>query len=135
MHHETVPITQYAVSQTPVMHYNRGMPILSVEKKCYVCGITLDDYPYDPESLRYNESVICPACGIHYGFDEAGAGDVVPTALTNQDWKFGDATHKQILRFWRERWIAGGMQWWSPLPPPTQWNPTDLLKTIPADFQ
>ncbi|MES2930628.1 MAG: hypothetical protein V4665_02490 [Patescibacteria group bacterium] len=107
----------------------------TIEKRCYVCGLQLDEYPYEPDTLTYNHSVICPACGIHYGYDDGGAGDIVPEELTDQDWKFGDEAHKKIIKFWRQRWIEQGMKWWSPQPQPQGWEPKKQLEMVPEEFK
>lgn len=106
-----------------------------VIKKCYVCGFTLKDYPYDPIHLIPNHSEICPACGIHYGYDDQGGGDVIPDELAYSDWEYGDDTHVRIIKFWRKQWIDKGMRWWSKEPRPKTWNPEVLIKNVPNDFK
>jgi hypothetical protein len=41
-----------------------------IKKVCYVCGLQLTDYPYDPESFLANFEIICPSCGTHYGLED-----------------------------------------------------------------
>lgn len=107
-----------------------------VEKICYACGFPLEDYPYAPDSHPiFNEAIICPSCGIHYGYDDGGAGDIIPDELTDIDWNFGDENHKKILKFWRQRWINSGMEWWSPQPKPENWDPKKQLENIPSEFK
>lgn len=106
----------------------------TVEKICYACGFELNDFPYDPVSLMPNENVICPSCGIHYGYDDDGAGEIIPDDLAYSDWKFGDENHIKIMKFWRGDWIKNGMKWWSPQPIPNDWNPQKQLEKIPEDF-
>lgn len=112
---------------------------MKIEKKCYVCGLQLDEYPYnDPgEVPRANDSVICPACGIHYGYDDEGAGNVIPDELTYSGWKFGDENHIKIIQFWRKKWIDEGMKWWSldENKIPYEWNPNEQLKNVPEEFK
>jgi len=115
---------------------------MEIQKKCYVCGLELDEYPYnDPgEVPRANHSVICPACGIHYGYDDEGGGNIIPDELTYSDWKFGDENHKKIIKFWRNKWIEGGMVWKhqdviSQTFIPHNWNPEEQLKNVPKEFK
>ncbi|MEN9557761.1 MAG: hypothetical protein RL141_130 [Candidatus Parcubacteria bacterium] len=110
-----------------------------VKKVCYVCGCTLQDYPYDPEHLVPNPEVICPSCGIHYGCDDEGAGDVIPDELAYSGWKFADENHKKIMKFWRQYWIDGGMKWWAEEDPfgrqPEGWDPKKQLENVPTEFK
>jgi len=106
---------------------------------CLVCGYGLDEAPYDNEG-KSNDSVICPACGIHYGYDDMGGGMTIPDDLTMSDWKYGDSTHKRIINYWRDRWIAGGMQWWTKIDgaeieKPIDWAPLEQMKHIPETFR
>jgi hypothetical protein len=116
----------------------------NLEKKCYVCGLELEDYPYYPDSHPiFNHEIICPSCGIHYGYDDAGGGDLIPDELTDIDWKFGDENHIKIMKFWREKWIKDGMRWWMEVHgasdelsrKPKDWNPQEQLKNIPEEFK
>lgn len=109
-----------------------------VEKVCYVCGLELDEFPYDPEVFTSNHSVICPACGIHYGYDDGGAGDVIPDELAYSDWKFGDENHIKIIKFWRDKWIKEGMKWKHQDIPsltfmPHNWNQKNNFKIFPKN--
>lgn len=111
-----------------------------IEKICYVCGLELDDFPYDTKVFTPNPSVICPACGIHYGYDDDGAGDVIPDELAYSGWKFGDENHKKIMKFWREKWINEGMKWKhqdiiSQTFIPQNWDPQKQLENIPEEFK
>lgn len=107
-----------------------------IEKKCYVCGLELYDYPYYLNSHpKTNENVICSCFGIHYGYDDEGAGDIIPDELTYRDWKFGDENHIKIIKFWRKYWIDGGMKWWSLNPKPENWDPKKQLKNITEGFK
>lgn len=113
---------------------------LKVEKICYACGLALDDYPYYLDSWPItNDEVICPCCGIHYGYDDGGAGFIIPDELAYSDWRFGDDNHKKIMKFWRQHWIDGGMKWWSTDNPfhsqSKDWNPITQLENIPEDFK
>lgn len=104
-----------------------------VQKMCYVCGFQLDDYPYHPEVLTANPEVICPCCGFHYGYDDGGAGDVIPDELAYSGWVFGDENHRKIMDFWRSLWVKGGMKWWSINPfyqPTPDWDPKKQLLNI-----
>ncbi len=111
------------------------MTNISVQMRCYACGFELDEYPYEPIHLIPNPSVICPSCGIHYGYDDQGAGDVIPDELAATEWKFGDETHKKIIHFWRQRWSDSGMKFWSPRPLPKNWDPIKQMENIPEEFK
>lgn len=112
----------------------------TVKKICYACGFQLSVYPYDPESLLPDENVICPSCGIHYGYDDGGAGYVIPDDLAYSDWKFGDENHVKIMKCWREHWVRGGMKWEHDDPisleeKPIDWNPQTQLMNLPENFR
>jgi hypothetical protein len=113
-----------------------------IKKICYVCGLELDEYPYsDPGEIpRANDSIICPCCGIHYGYDDEGAGDIIPDELSYSNWKFGDEKHIKIIKFWRDRWISTGMKWkhqdLSSLTfMPHNWDPEEQMKKVPREFR
>ncbi len=108
---------------------------LMAENRCYACGFELRDYPYDPVHLTPNHEVICSSCGIHYGYDDDGGGDIIPDELTYSDWKFGDENHVKIMKSWRQHWIDGGMKWWSTESKPKNWNPKMQLGRIPEGFK
>jgi len=110
-----------------------------VEKKCYVCGLSLDDYPYNPESLVANPEMICSCCGTHYGLDDEGGGWVeVPDEILDLNGRFGDDSHKKIISILRNDWVIKGMKWWSTdqlfHPKPPNWNPIEQLRNIPEEF-
>lgn len=71
---------------------------------CPVCGY--DGLPRGPV-----EGVICPSCGVQFGYNDAGP---LPP------WKM----HEKI----RQKWIAHGAQWYSSVvAQPPNWNPWDQL--------
>ncbi len=112
------------------------MLIQNIKKNCYACGFELDDYPYDPNTLIGNPDVICYCCGIHYTYDDEGAGDILPQELTEQDWKFGDDIHIKIMKTWRQYWINKGMKWWSKNRLASEnWDPIEQLKNVPKEWQ
>lgn len=111
------------------------MTNVSVQMRCYACGFELDEYPYEPPVFSPNDSVICPSCGIHYGYDDGGAGFVIPDELAYSGWRFGDENHKKIMRFWRQRWIEGGMEFRSPAFKPQNWDPMRQMENIPEEFK
>lgn len=113
---------------------------IEVRKICYACGLQLRDYPYDPESLAPNPEVICSCCGIHYSYDDEGAGNVIPDELAYSNWKFGDDNHKKIMRIWRQHWINDGMRWKHDDPislseQPNDWDPEKQLANLPEEFK
>ena len=74
---------------------------------CPVCGWPELHEP--PRSKSGGASFeICPCCGFEFGFDDDDQ----------------HLTYEQA----RARWIAGGMQWWSPSrPAPASWNAAQQL--------
>jgi hypothetical protein len=69
---------------------------------CPVCGFNELEFPPDD----YN---ICPSCGTEFEVDDAGV------------------THLEL----RNKWKAGGMQWWSRYEePPFGWDPQALLAAL-----
>jgi hypothetical protein len=98
---------------------------------CPVCGYGLDEEPW-VETSPSDE--ICSSCGIHFGYDDHAAGD--------------PGRRAEVYRTWRQRWIVGGMRWWSegsreilPFPdapfwavnPPPGWDPAEQLRRIGID--
>ena|SRR3989344_1767410 len=113
---------------------------IKVEKVCYVCGLELDDYPYDPEFLTSDIELICPCCGTHYGLDDEGAGKVdVPDEIVDAYQNFGDDAHKKIIKILRQNWIDNGMKWWVssvyPGSEPKNWDPKKQLENVPEEFK
>jgi hypothetical protein len=84
---------------------------------CPVCG-----YPELSESA-YNEDgggndEICASCGFQFGYSDRGYGIEDPE------------TH-QMHREWREKWIKGGMKWYSSFTIQSpRWNPIQQLRNI-----
>lgn len=111
----------------------------TIEKRCYVCGLNLYEYPYDPETLLANPEMICPCCGTHYGLDDEGAGKLeISDEIISEHQEFGDDAHKKIIHLLREDWINGGKKWWSENPAhpqPNNWNPDEQLKNVPTSFK
>ena len=65
---------------------------------CRVCAF--DELSHPPEAY-----MICPCCGTEFENDDE------------------DVSHEEL----RNRWIAGGMKWWSPnSKPPEGWDPRRL---------
>jgi len=76
--------------------------------QCPVCGfIGLTEPPYDAHQCPSHE--ICVCCGTQFGYDDC------------------NVSFKTI----REKWIAGGMQWWSDhVSPPKNWDPERQVGSI-----
>jgi hypothetical protein len=73
---------------------------------CPVCGFTLEFTPWVDDSVLDRP---CPCCGIHFGHDDA-VDD-----------------RQRVYDQWRERWIEGGMPWWSNKPAPPDFNAPQQL--------
>lgn len=111
-----------------------------IKKICYVCGLLLDDYPYDPTVLMANPEMICPCCATHYGLEDEGGGKVdIPDELVDTYKSFGDEAHKKIIKLLRQNWIDNGMEWQMPEdifhPKPKNWDPEKQLENIPEEFK
>jgi hypothetical protein len=78
---------------------------------CPVCGCPcLTEPAYSPRT-GLGSYEICPSCWFEYG-------------VTDDDKGF---THEE----WRQRWIADGMPWRSPVDPvPPGWDPVAQLRNI-----
>ncbi|MGH9150346.1 MAG: hypothetical protein ACRD0F_08400 [Acidimicrobiales bacterium] len=60
---------------------------------------------------------VCPSCGIQFGYDDAAAS--------------GPVERRDAYERWREAWIRGGMQWFSPSRrPPARWDPHAQLRRL-----
>lgn len=76
---------------------------------CPVCGFDgLDAAPYNEDGQGSFE--ICPCCGFEYGFDDYSEG------VTHADY--------------RERWMAGGREWFDGDQKPDGWDLRAQLKNI-----
>lgn len=84
----------------------------AVDDLCPVCGYRMQEPPWEHGTGSQD---ICPSCGIQFGYHDAR-----------------DDLHAQIYSERRERWIAGGMAWSSPAPPPEGWNPRWQLLSLMA---
>ena len=82
--------------------------------RCPACGTALDFAPWHGGS---SSDEICPCCGIQFGYDDAAGGDA--------------ERRRQVYDSWREKWIAGGMQWTSTgRAAPSDWDPKRQLEEI-----
>ena len=81
----------------------RERELRSVDHLCPVCGYRMNEPPWEHGS---GSQEICPSCGIQFGYHDAR-----------------DDLHAQIHPERREHWVAGGMAWSSPTPPPAGWDP------------
>jgi hypothetical protein len=80
---------------------------------CPVCGFALGFEPWSGDSAA---DEICPSCGIQFGCDDSAAGILSDRLCIYSDW--------------RQRWIDGGMAWWSQRERPQNWNPTEQLERL-----
>jgi hypothetical protein len=87
----------------------------AVSHMCPSCGY--DGLHEDPWNDDSPSDEICPACGIHFGYDDAAGGNPVNRA--------------EIYVRWRERWIRGGTRWFSAgQKPPAGWDPVKTLARV-----
>ena len=77
---------------------------------CPVCGYPeLNKPPYGGSPDPSYE--ICNSCGFEFGYDDHSEG------FTFQQW--------------RQKWIEGGMVWWSTYrKPPENWNPAEQVSHV-----
>ncbi len=81
---------------------------------CPVCGYPdLYDEPWADGSPS---DEICPSCGTHFGYDDAG----------------DDAAARQVRHaHLRQKWRASGFQWFSSSRrPPVSWEPSRQLEVF-----
>jgi hypothetical protein len=82
---------------------------------CPVCGY--DGLIEPPWTGASASEEICPACGIHFGYDDAAGGNAANRADTYERW--------------RNHWVATGMKWFSSgRRPPRDWDPVQNLKRL-----
>ena len=80
---------------------------------CLVCGFDYDGFddelPWGPDgdSPTYN---FCPCCGVEFGY--------------------GDFAIESAKR-WREKWLAGGGEWFKPNERPEGWDMSAQLARLP----
>lgn len=103
-----------------------GLSKLDTGYTCPVCGNSLEFKAWE---FGEGSQEICPCCGTQFGYTDAHFGH-------------------NILPIWREirqKWIKNGMKWgWSmklnravesvSYPRPSNWDPIQQLKNIPAEF-
>jgi hypothetical protein len=100
-----------AASRDEVGH-RRERELRPVDHLCPVCGYRMDEPPWEHGS---GSQEICPSCGIQFGYHDAS-----------------DDLRAQIHPERRERWVAGGIAWSSPTPPPAGWDPQWQLFSLLA---
>ena len=86
---------------------------LSDVMNCRVCGMRQDDPPwgFSQEDPAY---LICPCCGVEFGYEDCTSAGI------NQ---------------YRDRWLAGGAEWFEPKCKPVDWDLETQLEGIPARFR
>ncbi len=77
---------------------------------CPVCGYELGFEPWHGASPS---DEICPSCGIQFGYDDSRP-----------------ESRAFVYAAWRKRWVDGGMCWWSQLPEPDSWDPSEQLARL-----
>jgi len=80
---------------------------------CPVCGLTLDKPAWGGDLASFQ---ICPCCGTQFGYEDSG-----PKSSRQERW-----------RELRQRWIDGGMNWWSDNQPPEGWDAKEQLARVAA---
>lgn len=80
---------------------------------CPACGYELWFEPWSGGSPGHE---ICPCRGIQFGYD-----DFTPKRVGERQAVYED---------WRAAWIAEGMRWRSPSPPPAGWNSEAQLRRL-----
>ncbi len=92
------------------------MDAVKNESICPVCGFQLDQPAWS--DLGGASDVICPSCGIQFGYNDAAGGDAIQ--------------RQKIYRDWQRKWIEGGMKWHSAADrdPPAGWNPIKQLERV-----
>jgi|SRR3989344_4709081 len=85
---------------------------------CLACGFNFEEYfGFKPWSGDNSSLEICPSCGIQFGYDDAAGGNL--------------KQRQEVYKIWRERWIKGGMRWWSKgHPKPDDWDPSEQLRHL-----
>jgi hypothetical protein len=84
------------------------------EQLCPVCGFLLDFAPWCGLSAADD---ICPSCGIQFGYDDSGGGNM--------------NKRQEIHAKWRQLWIEAGMPWRSKgRKQPSDWDPLAQLSRI-----
>jgi hypothetical protein len=80
--------------------------------ECRVCGCYSEDYPWG-EDGRSPSFEICSCCGVQFG---------------KEDNDF------ESIKQYRAKWISAGGVWFDKGYKPTQWDITEQMKKIPAEF-
>lgn len=83
---------------------------------CPVCGLDLKFKAWDNGMPKDDE--ICPCCGTQFGYHDS-------------TWNKNPLIHSEL----RQKWINGGMRWWSDNSPPKNWDPKEQLENIPPEFR
>ncbi|MBI5358824.1 hypothetical protein HZB69_04335 [Candidatus Amesbacteria bacterium] len=94
------------------------MNIVNKDELCPVCGFNFyAKFNAKPWGKRMPADEICPSCGIQFGYDDTAGGDLKDRSC--------------IYKEWREKWIKGGMKWYSRgMKQPKDWDAKDQLKKI-----
>ena len=70
------------------------MESLNKNQYCPVCGYNLGFAAWDNDSASHE---ICPCCGIQYGYDDMGGGDL--------------KKRHEIYENWKKKWIIFPKNW------------------------
>lgn len=103
-------------------------------KYCQVCGFAV--FENEKKLYEWDFLIICPCCGIHYGNDDFNYMISKSIEKYSQS-KLVELPQETYINLrveawevWRERWISGGMKFWSQSKRPIQWNPLEQIKNI-----
>lgn len=88
----------------------------NIENLCPVCGLDLEEKPWDNNGPR--EDIICPCCGTQFGYHDA----IRNTGNFN-------ATVKRYNQL-RKEWLNQGGKWQSTKIEPEHWNKDEQLEQI-----
>lgn len=83
---------------------------------CPVCGFQLHRPAWITDHSPSFE--ICPCCGLQFGYD---------------DFALDPSDRENIRKSWRNKWIEGGMKFWSVRRRPANWDPLLQLRNADLD--
>ena len=79
---------------------------------CRVCGFSLGYSPWG-ENNDAPDYGICDCCGVEFGYEDG--------SLTS-------------VRAYRDKWLAGGAEWFDAKTKPANWEVSRQMERIPPDY-